>query len=59
MLAGIQGGLSNDFAIKAGLNAANLSLQSVTAISSKLTPELVKMEHIVQWAPWESTSISV
>ena len=59
VLAGINSGLTYDLSIKAGLNAAYLSLQSTTAVSSELNPELLKEENIRTWAPWVARTIAV
>lgn len=59
MLTGISSGLTHDLSVKAGLNAAYLSLQSSTAISSQLTPQLLQVENINQWAPWDARVVSM
>lgn len=57
MLAGICSGLTCDLSIKAGLNAAFLSLGSATAISQELSPGLLEEETISKWAPWGASNI--
>ena len=57
MLAGICSGLTRDLSVKAGLNAAFLSLSSATAISQELCPGLLEEENISKWAPWNASDI--
>ena len=54
MLAGICSGLTPDLSVKAGLNAAHLSLQCLTAVSPDLSPRNLSEGHIRGWAPWEA-----
>ena len=59
MLSGIHMGLSIDLSVKAGLNIAYMSLQSMSAISSELQPSLLQPENIRQWAPWDPTPLTL
>ena len=51
-IAGFALGYSPDLAIKAGLRAAYLSVQSSCCIAHNVSPELFSEESIANWAPW-------
>lgn len=57
MLAGLSGGLALDHAVKAGLQAAALSLQSMSAVSSCVDPSLLQPETIQQRVPSNSVLV--
>ena len=52
MIASLTRGLAADIAVKAGLRAAYLSIQSHSAVASEATPELFTEQSIAEWAPW-------
>lgn len=58
VLAAVSSGLTFDLAIKAGLNAAYLSLQSTRAVPEDLSPRLLQEDYIRTWAPWEARTIA-
>lgn len=57
MLACLAGGLTHEQGIKAGIIAANLSVLTMSAVSSDLYPHLLTPVSLERWGPCDPVDI--